>query len=98
MARFGRKRRGGSRKAKSIPVAIAAPLAYIGADIAKLGMNGDWKSVGYVMTGVKDGKFDGGRVLATYGPTMAGVVVHKVANKVGLNNYVRRATMGYLSI
>ena len=95
---FRKKRRGGSRKAKSIPIAVAAPLAYIGADIAKLGMAGDWKSVGYVMTGVKDGKFDGGRVVATYGPTMVGVVVHKVANKVGLNNYVRRATMGYLSI
>jgi hypothetical protein len=52
MARFKRGRRRGSRKAKSIPVAVAAPLAFIGADIFKLGSAGDWKSVGYVMTGV----------------------------------------------
>jgi len=98
MARFKRKR-GGSRKAKSIPIAVAAPLVMVGAEAAKFGMSGDWKNVGYIFTGVDaSGNFQGSRVVRTYLPIGAGIVVHKVANRVGVNNIVRRATMGYLSI
>jgi hypothetical protein len=98
MARY-RKKRGGSRKAKSIPIAVAAPLIMVGAEAASFGMKGDWKNVGYIFTGVDaSGKFQGSRVARTYLPMAAGIVVHKVANKVGVNNIVRRATMGFLSI
>ena len=92
------KRRGG-RRAKSIPVAVVAPLVMVGAEAAKFGMAGDWKNVGYIFTGVDaTGNFQGSRVVRTYLPMAAGIVVHKVANKVGVNNIVRRATMGFLSI
>jgi hypothetical protein len=33
-----------------------------------------------------------------WGAMVAGVVVHKVSNKMGVNNYVRRATGGWFSL
>lgn len=98
MARFKRKR-GGSRKAKSIPIAIAVPLAVSAVDTFKYAQGGNWKSAAYVWTGVNEnGGFDSSRIVKTYMPLAAGVVVHKIANRVGVNNFVRRVSMGYLSI
>ena len=94
--RFGKKRR--SAKAKAIPLAVMVPLAYIGYDVGKKMLAGQFNDAAYIMTGYKDGSFNPGRLAATYGPTVAGAVVHKVANKFGVNNMVRRATMGWLSI
>ena len=99
MARYGRKksRRGG--KSKSIPISIAAPLVATGAEAAKYAMAGAYGNVKWMFTGITDnGDFQGGRLIKTYGPLAAGIVVHKVANKVGVNNIVRRATFGYLSL
>lgn len=98
MARFKRKR-GGSRKAKSIPIAVAAPMVAVGAEAAGYAMKGEWNNFKYVFTGVdSNGDFKGSRVVRTYGPMAVGIVVHKVANKSGVNNIVRRATMGFFSI
>jgi hypothetical protein len=94
-----KKKRGSSRKAKAIPVAVALPLAVAAVDTFKYAQGGNWSSAAYVWTGVnKNGGFDSSRVMQTYVPIAAGVVVHKVANRVGVNNFVRRVSMGYLSI
>ena len=100
MARFRRKR-GGSRKAKSIPVAVAAPMVYIGYREFKNASSGHMDNVVENLTGYNPerGSFNlMTPIKATYGPMVAGVIGHKIANKVGLNNYIRRATMGYLSL
>jgi len=100
MARFKRKR-GGSRKAKSIPVAIAVPMLAVGmSQVAKPAMAGDWNTVALNLTGYNSNerKFHFNELTQTYGPLAAGWIVHKVAARTGINNYVRRATMGYLSI
>lgn len=98
---FRKKKRGGSRKAKSIPLAIAVPIGVMGiTQIVKPGMAGDWNTVtknvtGYDMAGQK---FYPRELIQSYAPIAAGWVVHKVAARTGINNYVRRATMGYLSL
>ena len=101
MARY-RKKRGGSRKAKSIPVAPIIPLAFVafnsmnaaGSPAAKMN---DFaaRTIGYIPS---SGDFVPSRAMPFWMGTIAGVVVHKAANKVGVNNYVRRATFGYLSL
>jgi len=45
-----------------------------------------------------NGKFSAKEAVPFWIAMGAGVVVHKVANRVGVNNYVRRATMGWLSL
>jgi hypothetical protein len=98
MARFKRKR-GGSRKAKSIPIAIALPVAAPAIQTGKYIMNGDMPNAMYIWTGIdSQGKLQGKQLAKTYVPIAAGVVIHKVANRVGVNNFVRRVSMGYLSI
>lgn len=98
MARFKRKR-GGSRKAKSIPMAIAAPLVAIGYEAGKDIMAGNMAELKWDLVAVNaEGKFSTQKAMQIYAPLAIGVVVHKVANKTGVNNYVRRATMGWLSI
>ena len=96
--RFSKKRRS-SGKSKSIPLAIVAPLAYTGYEMVTQFMGGNKAMPQYMLTGVNaNGVFNSGRLVQTYAPILAGVVVHKVAQRVGVNNIVRKATMGYLSI
>lgn len=99
MARYRKKRRS-SGKAKAIPVALAAPLADVGFRVGKALMSGDTNKAALYLTGYSpiDQAFSAPEFLRTYGSLGVGIVVHKVANKTGLNNYVRRATMGFLSI
>ena len=44
------------------------------------------------------GGFNPSKAMPFWLGTGAGIVVHKVANKVGMNNYIRRMTFGYLSL
>lgn len=99
MARYRKKRRSGG-KAKSIPMAIVAPLAFDAVLVGKTAMAGDWNGVGKIMTGydAQAQSFNVNELLRTYAPLGIGIVVHKVANKTGVNSYVRRASMGFLSI
>ena len=97
------KRRGG-RRAKSIPIAVVAPLIApaVMNSVPKL-MAGDFKgfaaSLAQEYTGVNpDGSFNAKQIGQWVIPTLIGVVVHKGANKMGVNAHVRRLTMGYLSI
>jgi len=100
MARF-RKKRGGSRKAKSIPISIAVPLVAVGyTQVVVPAMQKNTREVVKNLTGydISANKFVPSEMVATYAPLAAGWLVHKVAGRTGINNHVRRATMGYLSI
>lgn len=91
----------GSKKSKSLPVAVMAPLAYVGYEqIVKPIMKKDFNNLAQNLTGFNpsDQTFNGYELLQTYGAPVVGVFVHKGAERIGLNNYVRRVTMGYLSI
>lgn len=95
--RYGKKRR--ASRSKSIPLSIMAPLAYIAMErIYPAAKKGDFNQVNQALTGYSNGHFYPLAVTTTYGPLVVGIVAHKIANRVGVNNMVRRATMGYLSI
>lgn len=100
MARRGRKR--GGRRAKSIPILPIAPLAIVTARTLQSGASPAGMIEGFVRdtTGYDKGagKFNAEKAMPFWIGTVAGVVVHKAANKTGINNHVRRATFGYLSL
>jgi len=100
MARFRRKKGRRSGKSKSIPLAIAVPVVVNGVIVGKYLMAGDTKHAVNHITGfdMGSGKMEWSVLATTYGPIVAGAVIHKAANKFGVNNMVRRATMGYLSL
>jgi len=85
--RKGKKgRRGGSKK---MPLAIIAPMAFTGYEVGKYVMAGDMANAKYMVTGIDSaGKFKGGRVVETYLPIAAGVIVHKGAAALGVNRYI----------
>ena len=85
--RYGKKRRSGG--SKKLPLAIALPLGMAGAQAAKYAMAGNFTSAQHVFTGIQaDGGFDQGRMMATYVPILAGVVIHKGASRLGVNRYI----------
>ena len=99
--KYGKKRR--SSRGKAIPLAVAIPVAMLAYDPLKAAMAGN---VGEAMlrlrknvTGVEwNGSFNAGNLLTSYGPVLVGAIVHKGANKFGINNYARKLSMGFLSI
>jgi len=52
------------------------------------------------MTGFewKGGGFSTGELIKGWAPLLIGAVAHKMANKMGINRSIRKATMGFLSI
>jgi len=102
MARYRRKRRGGSRKAKSIPVAPLIPVAAVAINAMSFNGTASQKlnhlaihTIGYDM---EKGDFVPAAAVPFWAGEMVGIVVHKAANKMGVNNMVRRASFGYLSL
>ena len=102
MARRRKGRRGG-RKQKAIPllptVAAVYPAykAYVGAGgITKtLPLTLVYQYTGYNM----DSKnWDPAVAMGALGPVIVGFIGHKVANKIGVNRMIKKATLGYLSI
>jgi len=97
-----RKAKRGGRRAKSIPIAIAAPMAV--PLIRAYQQSGSYGAKAdrllRSVTGVSiDGKdFNVSDALPFWTAMGAGIIVHKVANKVGVNNYVRRMSFGYFSL
>jgi len=89
MAKKKRSRGSGNKK---IPLTILAPAAYPAVDAVKAAMDGDvsqgLKILVWRYGGVDDNGFKVQRVVQTYGPVLAGVIVHKAANRVGLNRYI----------
>jgi len=103
MARRRYKKKSRRSKAKSIPVAVMAPIAMMAVNPMKYAISGDvgkaFLELRKNVMGVEwDGSFNPGALVGTYTPIITGVVVHKLANKFGINSYVRRMTGGYLSL
>jgi len=97
-----KKMRRGGRRAKAIPIAVMAPLAgqaFMSATVSGPIQN-KLNNFALNTTGVDfvNGTYKMQEAVPFWGAMLAGVIVHKVANKVGVNNYVRRATGGYLSL
>lgn len=95
--RYGRKRRS---KSKSVSLAVAAPVGYIGYRMYELAKSGNAVYIPTLLTGInsKDKTYEFGTAVQTWAPVLVGALVHKGANRLGINSMVRRATMGYLSI
>ena len=88
---MARKKRHGSRNRK-LPLAIAAPVGIAALDIGKDVMAGDKIRAIVKLTGYDIGsttnRFKPEYLLGTYVPIALGVVVHKVANRVGVNRMI----------
>jgi hypothetical protein len=101
MARHRRGKRGFGKKNHAIPVAPLLPLVGVIANDFKSGANAANMNTfteditGYNMT---TGKFNIMQATPFWGAEIAGIVVHKVAAKVGVNRYVKKLTMGYLEL
>lgn len=96
-----RKKRRGSRM-KAIPIAPIAPVLFTAVRAYHDG--GDsWEKKGkyFAMytTGYDAGHHDfrPAEAVPFWAGTLAGVIVHKVANKT-INKYIRKATFGYLCL
>lgn len=100
MARRRKKRKSG--KSKSIPMAIVLPPAYIALrEVKTHGLSVDALDTTLAhMTGFKPstGEYNVDWAKPFWLGEIAGIVVHKVANKTGVNRHIRKLTMGYLSI
>ena len=85
--KYGKKRRSGG--SKKVPIAVVGPIALLGYQAAKFALAGDMNNAGYVLTGVNSGgNFNMGRVIQSYTPIAAGIVVHKIASRAGVNRYI----------
>lgn len=100
MARRRKKRRGG--KSKSIPVLPMLPIVMVAkGGYDRYGLTADalnW--MGFAITGydAKNKSFNASVATPFWLGEITSIVVHKVANKTGVNRYVRKATFGYLSL
>jgi len=97
-----RKRRGGRKGSKAIAILPVAALS-IPAFEAYSGCGGDLKTLPkwllYTYTGTREaGGWDSVRATRNIGLLIGAVVGHKVANKMGLNKYIKKATFGYLQL
>ena len=105
---MARRRKGkkGRKKSKSVAVAPLLPVLAVTASAwsesgGALGGAGSFqnrlmKSVTGYDPVAKSFSVDNGK--AFWFGELAAVVVHKVATKTGVNNYIRKATMGYITI
>ena len=98
-----RKRRGG-KKQKAFPILLAAPVVpgFISAwNVRSMGpvemvRSGVYEVSGIDMTG--QSKLNQEKALKTLGLVVVGLVGHKIANKVGVNRMLKKATFGYLQL
>ena len=85
-----------------IPLAVVAPPVFMAVrQIRANGLNENAlvgftnATIGYNMN---DGSFNVDRAKAFWLGEIAGIVVHKVANKTGVNRQLKKLTMGYLGL
>lgn len=101
MAKYRRGKKRGHR-AKSIPLAPIIPAAVVVIRAAQsggsIGAKANYLSMRMTGFDMDKGDFNAAAAMPFWAGTIAGVVVHKAANKVGINNYIRRASMGFLSL
>jgi len=101
--RYGRKRRGGRRGSKAVPVAMVLPIilqAKMAYDTAG-GLNSALPNemvtrfTGY---NPKANQWSFDYVKPFFFGEIAGIVAHKVAGKMGVNKHVKKLTLGWLQI
>ena len=98
-----RKRKSRKKGKQSIPVAPIIPVAGVAFRAYTLagGLNmGMVDRLGVYMTGYHPslGTFSVKDAMPFWLGEVAAVAAHKVAQRTGINDYVRKATFGYLSI
>jgi len=98
---MARRRKGRGKKSKSIPILVAMPAlmpaltAYSNVGLTKaLPEQLMYRYTGYH----KDAGFQSSVLLTAAAPIIVGYVGHKVANKLGVNKWVKKATMGFFSL
>jgi len=98
-----RRKKKGYRKKSTLPLAIVAPMAYTGYQVAKAAMtpNNEVEVIERLTFYHKPtGTFRimGGRGMETYGPILAGAVIHKIANKLGVNRMLSSAGVPWIRV
>jgi len=101
--RYGRKRKGG-KKSKAFPLLLMAPVipGFISAynhrseGAVQIIRGGVYEISGVDVTGQLPIGYD--KLYKTAGLTIVGLVGHKLANKAGINRWVKKATLGYISL
>ncbi len=87
---------------KAIPLAPVVPVLYVGYNAVKShGLSPTTLAdLAYHTTGYdpSTGMYNIDGAKGFWFGEIAGIVVHKVANKTGLNKYVRKATLGYFQL
>jgi len=101
MARHKGKKRGFGRKNRAVAVAPLLPLAAVVMNDFATGVNKanavkfTEDIIGYNML---TGKYDIMQATPFWGASIAGIVIHKAAAKVGVNRFVKKMTMGFLEL
>jgi len=101
MRRRGRRGKRGSKKG-GIPLLVVLPA--IAPGVASIYACRDNptnipKDMIWRYTGFQSGAgWNWGQALESGGPIIAGFVGHKILNKVGVNKYVKKLTMGYFTL
>ena len=101
---MAKKKRGRSNRSKAVPVALLLPLAIpaIRAYQQKgsIGAKADRLSRSITGVSVDSGQFNVKDAMPFWMAMGAGIVIHKIANnqRLGVNNAVRSATMGFLKL
>jgi hypothetical protein len=84
----------------TIPLAVVAGFAPMIADVATLGITQTPHVVAYNLIGYNtwDGTFKADRALKGWTPIVAGMLVHKLAGKLGVNRMLAGAGVPFVRI
>jgi hypothetical protein len=104
---MAKKRKQHSKPGMTIPVAVIAGFAPLGIGLlgaVKRGMAGDMAGMSQEMTIRTTGyntdtkSFHWPTFMQSYGPIVAGLVIHKAASRLGVNRALARAGVPFLRV
>jgi len=94
-----RSKKGRRAKKMTIPLSVAAPLGLAAFWTFQNLSRGDYTQVRQDFTGVgADNKFAVQNLMPMYAPLAAGIVVHKIAGKVGVNKVIAQAGIPFIRV
>lgn len=82
----------------TVPMAMAVPIAYVAYNQGRKILAGNVKGAKEAMTGYTDSGFSVGILMETYGPIVAGAVVHKAASYLGVNRMIGRSGIPFFRV
>ena len=99
--RYSRKR--GRKSKPSIALLAMAPVYPALAGVYSKILIGDYARIPHTIvhqsTGIQlDGPFDKAVAARQVGLAIGGMVAHKMANKLGINRYLKKATFGWITL